>query len=426
MDYISGEPLDEHVASHRLDTAEILRLSVQVCGAVNAMHLKGIIHRDLKPSNIRVDDAGNPHVLDLGLAKMQSSVSSFQSPVSGNQSPVASNPFPVTGRQSPSESPSPASVGAETRTSKLETGNSKRETGNRKLETDFTLTGQFLGSRPWASPEQAEGRTALIDLRTDVYSLGVVLFRVLTGHLPYNMAGSMREVLDHIVHAEPLRPRKLGWYGRPGRGIDDELETIILKCLRKDPARRYQSAGELARDIEHYLVGEPIESKRDSAAYVLGKTLRRHRAPVVAAALILALLSGGTVVSTVLWRRASAAAATGWLGTFPANDLTKYRWMLNDVPEGDASRFFIAPFSSREFAGQELDIAAPGFAVPVPITINGQVDYTLGGGTSQATPHFAGVAVLMLQKNPTLTQAEVESILKSTALSLPTGCADLV
>lgn len=120
-----------------------------------------------------------------------------------------------------------------------------------------------------------------------------------------------------------------------------------------------------------------------------------------------------------------SVAATCWLAQLPEDDPTTYRWILRDVPEGDVSQHVIAPFSSRELPGQELDLAAPGFPVPVPWTANGQADYTFAGGTSQATPHVAGVAALMLQKNPTLTQAQIETILATSALALPAGCADI-
>jgi subtilisin family serine protease len=118
-----------------------------------------------------------------------------------------------------------------------------------------------------------------------------------------------------------------------------------------------------------------------------------------------------------------SVAATGWIGQFPADDPTIYRWMLRDVPESEASLHFVAPFSSRELPGQELDIAAPGFPIPTAMTVNGTADYTFTGGTSQATSHVVGVAALMLQKNPTLTQAQIESILKGTTMPLPVGCA---
>ena len=144
----------------------------------------------------------------------------------------------------------------------------------------MTLTGQFVGSLPWASPEQAEGIPSKIDLRTDVYSLGVMLYQMLTGRFPYEVIGNMRDVLDRIMRAAPVRPSTVRGTGASrAERINDEVETIVLKCLQKERERRYQSAGELARDIHHYLRGEPIEAKRDSVGYVLSKTLRRFKLP---------------------------------------------------------------------------------------------------------------------------------------------------
>ncbi len=251
MDYISGRPLDDLIegksaipapqhhsgsgtgsrAARKSSTAsastaggawateDVLRLFIKICDAVNAAHLRGVIHRDLKPANIRVDQRGEPVVVDFGLAKVA-----------------------IPG-MSPGDGDHPA----------------------------MTMTGQFIGSLPWASPEQADGSPDAIDVRTDVYSLGVILYQLLTGKFPYSVMGNMRDVLDNILRAEPARPSSVG------KRVNGEIETIVLKCLAKDRSRRYQSAGDVARDLERYLAGEAIEARRDSAMYVLSKTLKRHR-----------------------------------------------------------------------------------------------------------------------------------------------------
>lgn len=252
MDYISGRSLDEVLESQkeRPPIADSLSLFARICDGINAAHLRGIIHRDLKPSNIRIDTSGEPVVVDFGLAKVGL-----------------------------------ASVTAES-TPRL-----------------MTMTGEFIGSLPWASPEQAVGSAGGLDVRTDVYSLGVILYQMLTGKFPYQVIGNMRDVLDNILKAEPARPSTIR------RQINDEVETIVLKCLSKDKERRYQSAGDVARDIRRYLAGEPIEAKRDSGWYVISKTLNRYKAPVGAAAAFLVMLVAFAVGMTVMYRQADAARA---------------------------------------------------------------------------------------------------------------------
>jgi eukaryotic-like serine/threonine-protein kinase len=271
MDFIDGLPLDRYVAQRwkaRPDVSEdesselalhepqavrgALDLFVRVCDAVHAAHLRGVIHRDLKPSNILVDAAGEPRVLDFGLAKAADS----------------------------------------------------------RVEASMTKTGQFVGSLPWASPEQASGSSDRIDLRTDVYSLGVILYQILTGRFPYEVEGPLREVLDRILTVEPSRPsaRRESRTGASLR-FDDELDTIVLRCLAKDRERRYQSAGELARDVRRYLAGEPIEAKRDSAMYLLRKTLHRYRRRVIAAGLMSLLLAAAAIGMAWMYREADLARA---------------------------------------------------------------------------------------------------------------------
>jgi tetratricopeptide (TPR) repeat protein len=248
MDYVSGQPLHAHASRQSTELRPLIALFRDICEVVHAAHVQGIIHRDLKPGNIRIDADGRPHVLDFGLAK-----------VAGGA---------LTGGPTPEV---------------------------------MTATGQFVGSLPWASPEQVEGVTARIDMRTDVYSLGVILYHLLTGRFPYRVVGPMREVMEQIARVEPVRPRQLR------SEIDDELETIVLKCLAKARERRYQTAGELARDLTRYLAGEPIEAKRDSGWYIVRKTLRRYRLPVVLGAGAVVALMVFAVTMYVLYDRATTA-----------------------------------------------------------------------------------------------------------------------
>jgi len=252
-DFVEGMPLDQWARRQReaprpQALRDVMRLFVRVCDAVNAAHLRGVIHRDLKPGNVLVDGRGEPRVLDFGLAKLME--------------------------------------GAE---------------GGFSAMT-LTRSGQFLGSLPWAAPEQADNALDQVDVRADVYALGVMLYQALAGVFPYDVSGPPHETLEHIRSATP---RPLARSGRSTTwAIDGELETIALKCLAKQRERRYQSAGELGRDLERYLSGQPIDAKRDSLAYVFRKQLRRHwgRA-VVAASFVLVALGAGAALSIAYHER---------------------------------------------------------------------------------------------------------------------------
>jgi serine/threonine protein kinase len=249
MDFVRGKPLDQYVAGRAVSLPERLRLFSTVCRAVNYAHQRGVIHRDLKPSNILVDEGGEPHVLDFGLAR------------------------PVAAR-------------------------------------GMTTTGQVAGTIPYMSPEQARGLPDATDVRSDVYALGVILYELLTGHYPYPVDGDVIQVLKHIAETPPTRPSRTRRHPegsassfKPGllARVGAELDTIVLKALAKEPDDRYQSAGELARDVDHYLAGEPIEARRDSGWYLLRKTLYRHRLPASLAAAFVVLITVSAVALGVMY-----------------------------------------------------------------------------------------------------------------------------
>lgn len=232
MEYVEGLRLDRYLAQMRPPLLETVQLFTRVCDAVNYAHQRGVIHRDLKPSNILIDAAGQPHILDFGLAK-----------------------------------------------------ESTRTDGDETVQM-LSLTGQLVGTVAYMSPEQARGEQD-VDVRSDVYSLGVVFYEAALGQAPYVVNGPLGEVLQNIARREPTDPLLLRGKSRFGRQIGDEISTILLKSLEKDRARRYQTAGELSRDLKHFIAGEPIEAKRASRLYMLRKTLSRYRIEAAAAGTIL-------------------------------------------------------------------------------------------------------------------------------------------
>lgn len=187
-----------------------------------------------------------------------------------------------------------------------------------------------------------------------------------------------------------------------------------------------------------YVTNLKVSGALGAAPLVINYSGGAHEPLVMVRAAIDFAIANGVVVVAAAGNEAAAGmlnpaaypevisvAGAGWVGNFPPGDPTLVLWMLSDVAENEASEYFIAPNSSRELIGQDLDVTAPGWMIPVPWTVNGQVDYSFVEGTSFAAPHVAGVAALLLQNNPTLTQAQIAVILESTALSLPPACGNV-
>jgi eukaryotic-like serine/threonine-protein kinase len=270
MEYVPGLPLSNYCDRHRLTIRERLEVFTQVCEGVQHAHQKAIIHRDLKPTNILVIEQDNkavPKIIDFGLAKATAE--------------------PLTDH------------------------------------TKFTELGMMLGTPAYMSPEQADQDGQNVDTRTDVYSLGVILYQLLVGALPFEpkalQAASLEAVLRVIREEEPPKPstkiRSMGEASNTSarnrrteprsfaRQLQGELDWITMKALEKDRARRYGTASELAADISRYLHNEPVLAGPATAGYRLRKYAARHRIALGTAAGLLVLLAGFAVTQAVELRR---------------------------------------------------------------------------------------------------------------------------
>jgi eukaryotic-like serine/threonine-protein kinase len=245
MEYIRGVNLTEFAEKNRLPTRQRLELMIKVCDAVNHAHQRGIIHRDLKPGNILVDESGNPKILDFGVARVT----------------------------------------------------------NSDIEaTRQTDVGQLIGTLPYMSPEQVLADPAQLDTRSDIYSLGVILYELLVGKLPYRIDKKQLHEAVRTITEEEAPP--LSSINRSFRG---DIETIVQKALEKDKNRRYASAATLAGDLTRHLRDEPIFARPPSASYQLHKFARRHRTLVLGVAAVFLVLVLGIVGSTLEAFRASRA-----------------------------------------------------------------------------------------------------------------------
>lgn len=234
MELVRGKPLAKFAAERQLNLRQRLELFAQICDAVQHAHQRGVIHRDLKPENILVTEEGQPKILDFGVARVTD-----------------------------------ADLQATT------------------VQTDI---GQLIGTIPYMSPEQVGGDPHELDTRSDVYALGVVLYELLAGRLPYDLSRRLIPEAVRIIREE--EPTRLSSVSRSLRG---DVETIVGKSLEKEKDRRYASAAEMAADIRRFLDDQPILAHPPSAAYTFAKFLRRHRAVAATSAAAVALVLFGLI-----------------------------------------------------------------------------------------------------------------------------------
>jgi serine/threonine protein kinase len=308
MNYVEGRPLDalwqdaKFAAAVAPEPPARLRLFKRICEIVQAAHLKGITHRDLSPSNILISADGEPHVLDFGLAS-----TAFNDVLT----PAAKN---------------------------------------------LTITGQFIGKVKYAAPEQARAQGDAVDIRTDVYALGIILYQILTnGAFPYEVVGNLADVLHHIVHTRPLPPSSAiaalrevqDRQARDGSAglrsepqlVNETIEAVVLKALEKDPANRYQSAGDLAAEIDAYLAGRPTRSQPRRVVVKKNTGLRRLFLAAAVVLFTLGVIMNFRVIAT--WLGLSAlvtSVAPGGSTSGAAPQLTPHEnEMLEELADAEAN-----------------------------------------------------------------------------------------
>jgi eukaryotic-like serine/threonine-protein kinase len=252
MEYVEGEPLTAYCTKHHCSIEERMKLFWEVLQAVVYAHQYAVIHRDLKPSNILVKEDGTVRLLDFGIAKQ----------------------LEVLGES-----------------------------------VEQTMTGLRLMTPAYASPEQIRGEQ--VGIQTDVYSLGVILYELLSAKLPFDLSSRTPAQAEKILaEQEPERPSGVAHraieksettheFASVSKSLWSDLDVLCLTAMHKDPRRRYASAEALLRDVGHYLQGEPLEARRDSARYRLRKFVTRNRRGVTAAAGALLLVAGLITFFTV-------------------------------------------------------------------------------------------------------------------------------
>lgn len=336
MEFVDGVAIDRYCQDHALDLPARLRLFLDVCDAVQYAHQNLVIHRDLKPSNILVDQSGRVKLLDFGIAKVLASTAEEAGP-------------------------------------------------------DLTVTGYRPLTPRYASPEQALG--GRMTIATDVYSLGVVLYQLLTGEFPYDLDGRTSTQIVRIISEEiPVAPGRRVAQGM--RRLPTDFDTIVLKALQKDPGRRYATVEDFASDIRRHLAGLPVQARPDTAAYRVSKFVARHKVLVGSIVGVIALLATALGVSLAAYRQATAARLEAERQAYVASLVAAESALLAGQVAEAATYLDAAPAAFRGWEWRHL---------------RGRIDRSLEGFRA----HAAGITrIAFLPGGRQFVTASIDSTLK--------------
>jgi len=314
LELVRGRTLLDWCNGAGLDTRRRVALIAAICKGVQHAHVRGVIHRDLKPANILVDEEGQPRIMDFGIAR------------------IVDEPGEAT--------------------------------------TRMTEAGQLVGTLPYMSPEQLSGDPSRIDLRTDVYALGVILYELLCGRRPRELDETTLMAALRSAETRPLVPLAKAMPAARG-----DLDTLVMKALSEDPERRYASAGEFAADLERFLDDRPIEARPPSSWYVFSRFTRRNRALVAASAIAVLALIASTIFSG--WsalrerdaRREAEARATE---TRAVNGFLNEMFASADPELAQGREVTVKEVLDAASAGLKTELAGqPQVAADVGLTLSG-------------------------------------------------------